>query len=317
MELHIPPPEVIPYGLRALKAIATANGTFDESERALLRTAQEVFGSSHDLDALGPIEPEELARHVVDPALRRQLVRGMIIVSIIDGEASPEEARLVERYAAALGIDSPDLVALRHIADGRLLLARFDIGRRFFARDKMTELTKQKGFGWLAKTIAAFAGIAEDRVIAARYRALEHAPAGSLGRAYFDFARTNQFALPGEKGGGPEALVFHDLTHVLSGYGTDPAGEAQVLAFHAGCRREENDPFSFLMFGIAEFQLDIPMSPIAAGTRGAFDPRQMFRALQRGHACTIDPTVGWDPWPVIERPLEELRAEYRIPPLEA
>lgn len=28
-----------------------------------------------------------------------------------------------------------------------------------------------------------------------------------------------------------------------------------------------------------------------------------------------DPTQGWGYWPLIVRPLEELRAEYRIPPL--
>jgi len=316
MDLHVPPPEIIPYGLRALKAVAMANGTFDEAERALLRTAQGIFGTNHDVDALPPIEPEELARHVVDPALRRQLVRGMVLVSIVDGEASPEEARVVERFASALGIASPDLAALRHLAGGHLLVARFDIGRRFWAREKITEMTKQKGLGWLAKTLAAMAGLAEDRATAARYRALGDAPAGSLGRAYFDFVTGNHFAFPGEKGGTPEAVVFHDLTHVLSGYGTDPAGEMQVLAFHAGCRREEHDPFSFLLFGIAEFHLGISMTPIATGSRGMFDPPRVFRALQRGQACTIDPTMGWDPWPVMDRPLAELRAEYRIPPLE-
>src|SRR5262249_49806920 len=147
--------ELIPYGLRALKMVAVADGSFGDAERNLLRTAQEIFHSAHDLDALPPIEPEELARHVTDPALRRPLLRGMIIVSIIDGEASPPEARLVERFAAALGIDSPDLDTLKRISDGRLVVARFDIARRFFAREKMTELAKQKGVGWLAKTVAA------------------------------------------------------------------------------------------------------------------------------------------------------------------
>lgn len=316
MDIHIPPPELIPYGLRAMKMVAAADGIFGEAERGLLRTVQQVVGSSHDVDALPPIEPEELAQHLVDPALRRQIVRGMIILSIVDGEASAAEARVVERFAAALGIDSPDVGALQHIADGRLVVARFDIARRFFAREKMTELTRQKGLGWLAKTLATMAGVTEDRATAARYRALGQAPAGSLGRAYYDFNVQNQFTLPGEKGAPPEAVVYHDLTHVLSGYGTDPAGEMQVLAFHAGCRREEHDPFSFLMFGIAEFQLGIGMSPVATASKGMFDPPKVFRALQRGRACTIDPTKGWDPWPVMNRPLADLRAEYGIPTLD-
>jgi uncharacterized tellurite resistance protein B-like protein len=316
MDLHIPPPELIPYGLRAMKMVAMADGTFGEAERGLLRTMQELVGVKHDLDALRPIEPEELATHLVEPGLRRQIVRGMIILSIIDGEASAEEARVVERFARALGVESPDLAALRRIADGHLVVARFDIARRFFAREKMTEMTRQKGLAWLARSVATLAGVAEDRATAARYRALERAPAGSLGRAYFDFTAHNQFSFPGEKGAPPEAVIYHDLTHVLSGYGTDPAGEMQVLAFHAGCRREEHDPFAFLMFGIAEFHLGLGMSPVASPSKGMFDPPRVLRALQRGRACTIDPTHGWDPWPVMDRSLAELRADYQIPPLD-
>ena len=31
----------------------------------------------------------------------------------------------------------------------------------------------------------------------------------------------------------------------------------------------------------------------------------------------LDPTDGWEPWPVMDQPLEALRAEYGIPPLPA
>jgi tellurite resistance protein len=315
MQLLRPTPEIAPYGLRAMKMVATANGTFDQAERNLIATAQSVFGIEGDLDQLEPIEPEELARHLIEPGLRRQIVRGMVVLSLIDGDASPEEAALVERFAAALGVESPDLAALRRLADKSLLRARFDIARRFFAREKGIEFAKEKGLGWVARTLAAMAGLRDDPGIAARYRALASCPPGSLGRAYVDFLAANHFSFPGEKGSPPEVIVFHDLTHVLSGYGTDPEGELEVLAFHAGCRREEKDPTSFLMFGIAEFHLGLAMSPVATGSRGKLDPVRMFDALQRGAACTIDPTDGWDPWPVMNEPLTTLRERYGISPL--
>lgn len=314
MDFQRPPPELLPYGLRALKMVAMANGVFDDSERHLLTTAMHLFGADLDLDALAPIEPDELASRITDPALKKQLVRAMVIVSLIDGDASPEEATLVERFAAALAIDTADLTALRHLADKSLLRARYDIARRFFAREKVIEFTKQKGVGWLASAIAAMAGLREDSALADRYRALGELPPGSLGRGYFDFIRGQGFSFPGEKGSPPEIISLHDLTHVLSGYGTDPHGELSVLAFHAGCRREEKDPFGFILFGIAEFHLGIAMSPVATGSRGALDPVAVFAALQRGLACKIDPTDGWDPWPVMHRPLVELRAEYGISP---
>ena len=83
---------------------------------------------------------------------------------------------------------------------------------------------------------------------------------------------------------------------------------------YAGCRREEKDPFSFLMFGLAEFHLGLAMSPVADASRGHFDPDLFFAALRRGAACTIDPTDGWDPWPLMHEDLAVLRARYGITP---
>lgn len=314
MEFQRPPAELMPFGLRALKAIAMANGVFDARERSLLETAQRLFGSDADLDALAPIEPAELAEKITQPALRKQLLRAMVLVSLIDGEASPEESALVERFAAALEVETKDLELLRHLADKSLLRARFDLARRFFAREKMQELTRERGLGWLAKTLATMAGLAENKELAARYRALREYPEGSLGRAYAHFVDSNGYSFPGEKGSPPEPIFFHDLTHVLTGYGTNPRGELQVLAFHAGCRREEKDPFAFLLFGVAEFHLGIALSPVATGSKLEVDPPELFAALQRGLACTIDPTDGWDPWAVMDRPLAELRAQYHIAP---
>jgi tellurite resistance protein len=315
MKLHHPPHELVPYGLRAMKMVAMASGELAASERQLLDTVQGIFGTAIDIDALAPIEPEELAERLVDPALRRQIVGGMVLLSLMDGEASPEEASIVERFASALGVANPDLGTLRNLAEKNLIRARFDIARRFFAREKTIEMTREKGLGWLARTLAAMSGLRTDDGIAARWRALKDAPPGSLGRAYADFITRNEFSFPGEKGSPPEAVTFHDLTHVLSGYGTDPEGELQVLAFHAGCRREEKDPSSFLMFGIAEFHLGLAMSPVATSSSGKLDPALFLAALQRGSACTIDPTDGWDPWPVMNEPLDELRARYGITPL--
>jgi hypothetical protein len=239
----------------------------------------------------------------------------MVVLSLMDGEASPAEAALVGRFARALDVESADLSALSKLADHQLTRARFDIARRFWAREKGLEYAREKGLGWVVRSLAAMAGLREDPGIAARYRALESAPPGSLGRGYFDFIRGNGYSFPGEKGSPPEMISLHDLTHVLSGYGTDPEGELQVLSFHAGCRREEKDPFSFLMFGIAEFHLGVALSPVAKGSKGKLDPALMFRALERGAACRIDPTEGWDPWPVMNEPLAVLRERYGISPL--
>lgn len=305
---------MIPFGLRAMKMVATADGALNEAERRMLAAAQALVGTEIDVDALDPITPAELAGWLTDAAFRRQMVRGMIVMSLVDGEASPAEADMVARFAHALGVEVADLGTLRHLAERHMVRVRLDMARRFWAREKAIEMARERGIGWLASSLATMAGLHENRALAARYRALASAPAGSLGRGYVDFIERNGFSYPGEKGSAPEIITLHDLTHVLSGYGTDPEGELQVLAFHAGCRREEKDPFAFLMFGIAEFHLGLSLTPVATGSRGKLDPAVMVRALERGAACRIDPTEGWDPWPVMHEPLDRLRERYGITP---
>lgn len=314
MHFRRPTPEVALAGARAMKTIALADGTFADTERNLIASALHFFGVEADVEALPTVTPEELAAAITDPAIRQQLVRGMVVTSVIDGEASPAESALVDRFAHALEVASPDLRTLRLLAEESLVRARLDLARRFWARERAIAEVRAKGVGWLARSLAAMAGIREDPAMSARYRALADLPAGTLGHGYVDFIRSNGFSFPGEAGSPIETIVLHDLTHVLSGYGTTPLGELQVLSFHAGCRREEKDPFSFVMFGIAEFQLGIAVTPVAQGSKGALDPALMLRALERGSKCRIDPTDGWDPWPVMAVPLAELRERYGIEP---
>jgi len=56
MEFRRPPLELVPFGLRAMKTVALADGAFDEHERAMLAGAQRFHGTSLDVDGLDPIE---------------------------------------------------------------------------------------------------------------------------------------------------------------------------------------------------------------------------------------------------------------------
>lgn len=83
--------------------------------------------------------------------------------------------------------------------------------------------------------------------------------------------------------------------------------------FHAGARKR--DPYPFILFAMLQFHMGKKLTPGAPALRGLFEPHRQLVALRRGAACTMDPTDGWDFWPVISRPLAGLRAEYGITPL--
>jgi hypothetical protein len=109
-------------------------------------------------------------------------------------------------------------------------------------------------------------------------------------------------------------MTFHDLGHVLSGYGTDPQSEIQQAAFQAGFARR--DGFSFLLFGILQFHLGMRVTPVAKGHRGLFDVPLVLNALRRGAECKVDLSEGFDIFAHKDRPLDEVRSELGIPPLQ-
>lgn len=312
MELKIPSPEQAYWGLRAMKTVAMADGALDASELHMMEAVQHIIGTTHQLEQITPITPMELARALPDQQIRGQLVQGLIVMSLIDRKASPEESDVVEQFAQALEVSVPEVKDLRHVLNGEILRLRLDLVRRFWVRDKLKELWNEEGLRGIFKLVGGMLGQYENEGVAAPYQALEKYPAGSLGRAYWEYCRKNEFALPGEKGGGPEFVVFHDCTHVLSGYGTDPEGEVQVACFSAGFRRR--DPWLFVFFVLLQFHVGVRMTPITKAKTGFFDPEKALIALRRGAAMNVDLTDGWEYWPVMGEQVEVLRKRYNILP---
>ncbi len=315
MELKIPNPEQAYWGLRAMKTVALADGALDGSELRMMAAVQEIAGTSHAVEDLAPITPAELARALTDQQIRRQLVQGLIVMSLIDQEPNLQEAVLVEQFAHALEVSLPEVKDLRHLLKGEIFQLRLDLARRFWLREKVKEIWDKEGVRGLIKFGRGMVGRYENAELAARYQALEYYPPGSLGRNYYEYCRANGFALPGEKGGAAEVILFHDCAHVLSGYGTTPEEEVQVACFSAGFQRR--DPFLFVFFVLVQFHIGIRMTPITGARTGFFDPVKALIAIRRGAAMNVDLNSGWDYWPVMGEQVEDLRKRYNILPLEA
>jgi hypothetical protein len=298
-----------------MKTVAMADGALNASERHMLESIQQIFGTTYDLKQLPQITPAELARDFPDPQLRRQLVQGLVIMTLIDERAGSTETDLVEEFAQALEVDVPEVKNLRHVLKGELLRLRLDLLRRFWLRPKVNELWNKEGLRGLSKFVRGMMGRYENEELAARYQGLEHCPLGSLGRSLWDYWQLNGFALPGQKNGAPEQIVFHDCAHILSGYGTAPEEEVQVACFSAGFQRRE--PWIFVFFVLLQFHVGIRMTPITTARTGMFDPLKAMIAIRRGAAMNVDLNDGWDYWPVMGEQVEELRGQYNILPIEA
>ncbi len=224
------------------------------------------------------------------------------------GEPDARGSDAVRRLADELEVPEAGLSVPSSVAHGRSMLARFDVLRRM-----RHFVERSTGRGMFSLAVPALLGLNEDPTIAARYRALAKLPAGSLGRCLYDHYREHGFALPGEKHGVPEQMLFHDIGHVFAGYDVDPQGEIQQAALQAGFVR--SDGFLFLLFGILQFHLGVRITPIAKSEQGYFDVTKVLRAVERGAACQVDFSDGFDFFAYAERPLADLRRSFGIPPL--
>ena len=88
-----------------MKTVAASAGHVHPGARALIEAAQDFLaGKRLDWDSLQPITPAELAAHVADPAARKQIVHGMVTVSLVDEVPPRAQTETIRAFAAALGV---------------------------------------------------------------------------------------------------------------------------------------------------------------------------------------------------------------------
>jgi hypothetical protein len=302
-----------------MKQIATADdGKLGQASRNLLEAAKKhVLHVDTEIDALGPIEPAELAAVLTDPVLQRQFAQGMTVVALTDGKPSVKKLGEVKRFAEALGVSSPEVDVILKLADDHFTLFKLDFLRRSHIADMAKQQLAHEGFLGALKGFASFRGVYEDTALAQRYRGLEQLAEGTLGKEFFNYIKRNGFSFPGEKFGFPEGGIYHDFAHVLSGYLTDAPGEIQVGGFIAGFKT--NNPFFVILFIMLTFGAGVNVTPIEQAhvegilaTEGLAE--RFFEAVQRGMAMTVDISDGWDHWAYLDRPIDEVRALLGVPP---
>jgi hypothetical protein len=155
----------------------------------------------------------------------------------------------------------------------------------------------------------------EDKALAARFATLGELQAGSFGRAYFTHCRGNGFAFPGERGGFPYAGAYHDMTHVLSGYGITPEGEPLLGGLMSGFER--TNPFYVVLLTALLWGAGINVTPLSqprqTGTLAQDGLAEQFiTAIERGGRVNTDLSDNWDFWPLMPLPLDEARARLVI-----
>jgi hypothetical protein len=305
--------------VQALHAVATANGTLDAQplelasieaiQRHMMRQANPVMPAAFSL-------PADLDRVLDTPDLRKQAVRFMAILAMLDRKVLPAKVAVVEEAARRLAFDEFGLRILKLASEGRYKRVTFALAGRFV--DWWSETGKaglrdwMKFVWWMLPMLHGEKTRRANRELTARYRALEALPPGTFGRTLLGFYKTYDIALPGEPKSVPWAM--HEVYHVLSEYGVSLPSELWLTAFIGGT--QEETCLDQMLFGLLSYHVG---RQIVAGviSEGLFAPEDYFRAMARGASINVDLVHGWDLFSVADVPMQELRARYGIPPVSA
>ncbi|HEX6601190.1 MAG TPA: hypothetical protein VF030_00980 [Solirubrobacterales bacterium] len=304
--------------LGAMRAVALehGDGAVTEMDRETIAGAAAiVFGlEGVDPDGVPSIDPAGLAASVDSEAEAEQAVRMLSVMSLVDGLADPGKTDLVRSYASALAVRDGYLEILTEVAEDEIAQASACMMR------KNVESFPHLDAGRLEiSAVAPFLPYEDspDPELEARYKTLRELPEDTFGHAFYDHFHRNSFEFPGNPAGLAEGFTTpHDSSHVLSGYSTSEAGEVCVSTF-IGAMHPDHPMAAEVLPVIYSWHAGIKLNELANSAHGAFEPRHFWTAWERGAATTVDVVAAdWDFWAATPVPLEELRAEYGVPPVE-
>lgn len=128
---------------------------------------------------------------------------------------------------------------------------------------------------------------------------LRQLPIGTFGRSLGDFLDQNNLQ-PFTTG--PRRKQLHDAVHVLTGYSTDPIGEAEVQAFLLGSKFRLGN----LLIGVGLLRIIRKQNHSLNISWDA-----LWRAYQRGRKSQLN--VGtWQPELLWEMPLTQVKEFYQV-----
>ena len=210
------------------------------------------------------------------------------------------------------------LTALRALR--RLLKDKEDTSQVFIITSSLRGKSALRGARRLSTTEYGSAVLAQNRsllpVLCDRTALAAH-PAGSFGRAYYDFVTRENISAEGlveaslvqAKFPAPtsdEQLYrerirdMHDLWHILTGYGRDPVGETCLVAF-SFAQTKSPGLAAVALLGLVKVARALPGAPILAA---------LIEGFRHGRAAAWLP--GEDLEALMGEPLESLRTRLGI-----
>lgn len=303
MDIDVYSPPELGTVLRVLRSALNPDGPLTLQERRFLQAYAGISGYPQPTVDPQPIAATEVA--IEGAHQRKRLVQLSGLAVLLSNPVRPRSVAFLAALAQQLHVSDSVVQVTQALAQGQRVRARMIAMRRAFRALLKEAYTAEGGLGVLRFFGALFFKFTVNRDRHWDYKRLGLLPQGTLGREYWAHLTALGFGFPGEPGGIPDTVAYHDICHVLADHQTTPAGETEQGSFQAGNRRE--DGFFFVQFVVLQFHHGIRITPVAPPQVGNFDPAKVLWAIHRGARCNVDMTHQWDYWPLMGLSLEEAR----------
>lgn len=313
MDIAIFPAQELPIVFRVLRTVLERDAGWDAAAQQFLDGYARI--TNYPLPT--PMPPAILVSDVqlADAGRARCLLQLAAMAVLLRRPVRHAAVDWLHALARQLKVHDPVLGVLRALVRGHLRLARACTLARAM-RSFIGEAHRAGGLPAVLRYFGAMAFKLADprgRERLGDYKRLGLLPEGTVGREFWKHMTRQGFAFPGERGGIPPSIAYHDVAHVLTGHGNDGAGEIRQACFQAGNRRHA-DSFFFVVFALLHFHHGLRISPAGPAETGHFDPGPLLWALHRGARCRVDMTHQWDYWPLFPLPLDEARERCGLLP---
>jgi hypothetical protein len=321
-----PDPDEVAAAARGVASAAAPAAGLTDFQRILIETIfHAMTGYPVELGSYTPMTAQQFATLMArrELAFRSRMVQAMLTPALVLRPLPEEVSDRIAAFAYELGVDDAMIDIAREFSHGALGLAAFDFERNGYTKDWAPEDAAELH---TSRTLASAWDVAvNDAALAARWSALEHLPAGTIGRRVWEMYRARGFVFPGLPGSAPPLLAQHDWVHVLADYGTTVEAELEVFAFIARAN-DDMRAYSLLAMVLSLFEtgyLRTGAGMFVSDTGHLSQSRDMAvrlgDAMRRG-ALGTDHATGSDSidylrldwFELAGMPLEDVRARFNV-----
>ena len=289
------------------------DGGATEEQVSILRALTTHVWARPDLDLaeVTPLSPAEVSSAIGGTDAVRRFHYLLVLLELCRHPLTEAQDARVRAYADALSLDSIGLEFCRDLVAKGVEAARADHDR-FEENLRVVQREPQLRDRVPRDDLT-------DPELVERLMAFERLPEDTLGYALTRFYADFGLDVPGATASTINYLfVAHDMNHVIAGYEPVAAGELALGAFQMGMNDSEVS-WILCLTNLAIHEAGvIQLGDIAPKHETLSRPgvADMFgRAMARGVATTGDFAAA-DHLAMADRPLEEVRAAYGVPPLD-